>query len=82
MILEIALAVAVVGGVVEHMRLSKALASAKADTKVAAAGVKAPASVKAEIEQVLNSIRSDESILQLHVYQLLTRVRTELRKVL
>ena len=50
--------------------------------KLLNAKVKASDAVRENVEGVLNTIRADEALLTTHVYQVITRVRTELRKVL
>jgi len=94
MIIEVSIAAVIsVAGYFERRRLvklidateSKAAADllkAASELELAKAGVKAPDKVRQDFEGVINRIRADEGILKLHVYQLLTRVRTEVRKVL
>jgi sugar-specific transcriptional regulator TrmB len=62
--------------------LSKAKAEAEADLAIAKQAINAPAEVHAAMEEILNQVRSDETLLTTHPYQIINRVRQELRKIL
>jgi hypothetical protein len=89
MILQAVLLVSVIGNAVQgylvhkqSVRHAKALAASKVETANAAAGIKAPDKIKQDVEGVLNTIRADETLLTTHAYQIVSRIRAELRKVL
>ena len=65
-----------------EVELSKAKAEAEADLAIAKQAISAPANIKAAVCSILNDIRADESLLTTHPYQVVSRVRTELLKVL
>jgi hypothetical protein len=82
MILEVALLVSIAGDAALVYFAHKQHTKDAAELKAAQTHVNAPKEIKQAIETTLNTIRSDESILATHAYDLVMRIRTELRKVL
>lgn len=57
----------------DHVRLAAKLKTFEAEIR---------ATVATDMNKVLNDIRADEKIVETHAYQIVSRVRAELRKVL